>query len=157
MARRKVLKSVVRSVADSFTSLMNYRDNDYLMGHLLTAARESGEETLEINLLTSEATPPQLLTKPVSDSVEWYCRNFEDLVARSGSDPGFVRGAGMSVHFDTDTEIRRRDGFIESPYVCQVVVEDDLGKRYEARLTGWWFPEKLESRSMWKRLKQLFK
>lgn len=38
MSSHKALKSVVRSVADSFTSLMNYSGDDYVMGHLLNAA-----------------------------------------------------------------------------------------------------------------------
>lgn len=42
MASHNKLDSVSRSVADSFTSLMNYRGDDHVMGHLLKAARSSG-------------------------------------------------------------------------------------------------------------------
>lgn len=56
MAKRKVLKSVARSVADSFTSSMNYRTYDYVMGHILNAVRETGETTLHVDLL--QPPPP---------------------------------------------------------------------------------------------------
>ncbi len=35
MASHKTLKSVVRSEAESFTSLMNYRGDDFVMGHII--------------------------------------------------------------------------------------------------------------------------
>jgi len=51
MARYRVLKSVVHNVGHSFTSLMNYADDDYVMGHILRFARGAGRDTLSIDLV----------------------------------------------------------------------------------------------------------
>jgi len=143
MASHKVLKSVARSVADSFTSLMNYRGDDYVMGHLLTAARSSGASALHVNFLTGHATPEALLVTPVMQSVSDYCASFPSLVQRSGSDLAFVRAAEMDLEYDLSVAKPRRhqQKVLESPYVCTVRIEDDRGRIYESRLTGWWFPE----------------
>jgi len=143
MASHKVLKSVTRSVADSFTSLMNYRGDDYVMGHLLTAARSSGASALRVDFLTANATPEALLTSPVKRSISDYCSSFPSLVQRSGSDPAFVSAADMDLEYDLSVArpIRNHQKVLESPYVCTVRITDDRGRRYESRLTGWWYPE----------------
>lgn len=144
MASHKVLKSVARSVADSFTSLMNYRDDDYVMGHLLTAARASGASSLHVDLLRGVGTPAELMVAPVSASVMNYCASFPGLVQRSGSDIAFVQTAELTLEYDLSVSrpYRREPSLIESPYVCSVDIQDDRGRRYASRLTGWWFPER---------------
>ena len=143
MPRHKVLKSVARSVADSFTSLMNYSGDDYIMGHLLNAARVSGHNELRVNLLTGESSPHELLTPPVARSVKRCCDDFPDLVSRSQSDPTFVHQAELCVVFDTKVarQVRHAPSLTESPYVCEVTLVDDRGKTYLAKLEGWWYPE----------------
>ncbi len=127
MASHKKLQSVSRSIADSFTSLMNYSANDYVMGHLLKAARTTGMSRLDVDLLSGIASPKALLLKPVAYSVDAYCQDLSSLVRRSGSDIAFVRSASLSVEF--------------SPYTCAVRIEDDRGKTYESDLKGCWYPE----------------
>ncbi len=139
----KVLRSVARSVADQFTSLTNYVGDDYVMGHLLKAARESGEKVLTVDLLTGRAKPPALLAPDVARSVAWYSNNFPDLVRRSGSDISFVREARMTVSFDISVRRPRYRGdrLPESPYRCDVLITDDRGKQFAASVSGWWYPE----------------
>jgi hypothetical protein len=72
VARYKVLKSVAHSFGHSFTSLMNYRDDDYVMGHLLRRARQVGEGTLVVDILGRTAAPAALVTRPVAASLESY-------------------------------------------------------------------------------------
>lgn len=144
MPRRKVLKSVVRSVADSFVSNMNYRDGDYVMGHLLNAAIASGETTLRVNLVTGAGAPPVLMAGPVGSSVASYVADFPDLIRRSGSDPVLVKTASLEVAFDP--AIRRPVGgdgrYLKSPYTCRSIITDDRGRVYEAVLKGWDFSER---------------
>jgi hypothetical protein len=66
MARFKVLKSVAHNFGHSFTSLMNYAGDDYVMGHILRFARRSGCDTLTIDFVKREAGPPELLAEPTS-------------------------------------------------------------------------------------------
>lgn len=69
MARYKVLKSVTHSMAHSFTSLMNYAEDDYVMGHLLREARETHRATLRVDLLTGVASPSELLSSPIGQAI----------------------------------------------------------------------------------------
>jgi len=52
MPRYKVLKGVAHNIGHSFTSLMNYAIDDYTMGHVLRLARQTGRDTLIIDLVT---------------------------------------------------------------------------------------------------------
>ena len=72
MSRYKVLKSVAHSLGHSFTSTMTWDGDDYVMGNILRRAREVGEGTLKINLMSGKATPPSMLIP----SVERAARRF---------------------------------------------------------------------------------
>jgi len=86
MARYKVLKSIAHSMGHSFTSLMNYRGDDYVMGHLLRRAREVRENTLLVDLLTGKAAPASLLTPDVQASISSYAEWFPKQVASQKSE-----------------------------------------------------------------------
>jgi hypothetical protein len=143
MARYKVLKSVAHSMGHSFTSLMNYRGNDYVMGHLLRRAREVREGTLTVDFMTGEAGPMSLLIPPIRDAVEAYATRFPQQVASHKTSLNYVRAARMTIAFDltVERETRYAPGCLESPYVCRVDIEDDRGKVWRAELRDWWFPE----------------
>ena len=145
MARYKVLRSVAHSVGHSFTSLMNYDGEDYVMGHLLRRAREVREPTLLVDLLAGTAAPGSLLIPEVRRSVSSYCSWFPKLLASHRTLPQFVRAAQMTLTFDLSVE--RASGYApgctESPYTCQVAITDDRGKVWRAEIRDWWYPEPL--------------
>jgi hypothetical protein len=143
MARYKVLKSVAHSIGHSFTSLMNYGGNDYVMGHLLRRARETGDEQLMVDLLTGIAGPKSLLTAEVATSIANYCQWVPRLVENHKTQMAYVRAARMSVTFDLKVRrpVRYASAFEESPYVCRVEIEDDRGKIWAAEIKDWWYPE----------------
>ena len=145
MAKYKTFQSVVNSVADSFTSLMNYSQGDYIMGHILTAARETGMRTLNVDLLSGHIEPKELLRDPIVKSIESYCADFPGLVERSGSDVSLVTSARMSIVFDIAVEqpVPKAPHLKESPFVCTVSLIDDRGKTYESVLKDWWYPEEV--------------
>ena len=58
MPSHKTLKSVARSLADSFTSLMNFAGDDYVMGHAVLAAWQTGATEFRVDLLTGSPTHP---------------------------------------------------------------------------------------------------
>ena len=143
MPRRKTLRSVARSIADSFTSGINYRDDDFVMGHLVAAAQRTGSSALEVDLLSGQSHPAELLSPPILQSIESYRRRFEDVVTRSQSDPGFVASAQMRIDFDLTKTKRSKShgrGTPQSPYTCTVIIADDRGRKYSASVTGWWSP-----------------
>ena len=146
MAKYKVLKSVAHNVGHSFTSLMNYADDDYVMGHVLRLARRTGRDTLNIDFVTGEAGPPDLLVPPISGVPARYRQFFWDLVRRHGSDSSLVKTASLTLRYDITVErpLRGRSEVTESPYVCDVRITDTRGKEYAAHFQSWWYPERLD-------------
>ena len=122
---------------------MNYVGNDYVMGHLLRRARNTGEATLTVDILTGSASPPALLSQEIAGSVRHYSEWFPKLVASHKSDMQFVRAARLSVSFDLSKRRPVRDApdLEESPYVCRVEIEDDREKIWSAEMRDWWYPE----------------
>jgi hypothetical protein len=76
MSRYKVLKSVAHNIGHSFTSLMNYSGDDYVMGHVLRFARKTGCDTLRIDFVNGKASPPELLVDPIADVPARYVNFF---------------------------------------------------------------------------------
>jgi hypothetical protein len=143
MAQYKVLRGVANSFAHSFTSLMNYVGNDYVMGHLLRRARETGEAVLNVDLLAGSDSPSALLTSEVAGSVRRYVEWFPKLVIRHKTEMQYVRAARLSVTFELSTRrpVRHAPDLEESPYVCRVEIEDDRGKVWSSEVRDWWYPE----------------
>lgn len=145
MARVKVLKGVAHDIGSSFTSLMNYAGDDYSMGHILRFARESGIDTLTIDLLNEHGEPALLLKAPISGLPSQYSKMFLRLVESAGSGRELIQSAVLKVAYD----LRRNQSSPipsepQSPYVCDVSIADIRGKEYGAHFDGWWFIERME-------------
>jgi hypothetical protein len=145
MPRVKVLKGVAHNVGGSFTSSMNYTDDDYSMGHILRFARESGNTTLTLDLLNGTGSPDRLLKEPISELPTWYSKMFLRLVKSTGSDRDLIQSATLTLTYDL---FRSRpspiQGELETWYTCDVSIVDNRGKDYAAHFDGWWFIEKME-------------
>ena len=145
MPRTKVLKGVAHNVGSSFTSLMNYSEDDYAMGHVLRLARQSGQNTLSIDLLSGHGSPATLLGKPISALPEWYSKMFLRLVQSAGSDRELIESATLTLSYDLQrTQPSPIPGEPQSPYKCDVSIRDIRGRDYAAHFTGWWFIERME-------------
>lgn len=148
MARYKVLKSVAHNIGHSFTSLMNYAGDDYVMGHVLRFARQTRRDTLTIDFVSGQARPSELLQAPISEVPSRYTKFFWDLVERHGSDRALVRDASLILRFDIAVERPHRTvpKFAESPFACDVQITDVRGVKYlVAHFDGWWYPERLDA------------
>jgi hypothetical protein len=144
MASHNTLASIVISLAQSFTSLMNYCGDDYIMGHIVRAAWSTGASRLRVDLLGGGTHPSPLLLPEVRYSVARYVEWFPDMVRRSKSSMDFVSEAELLVSVDPTT--RRpcgHSGLLESPFTCIVRIVDDRGKVYLHEIKGWWYPEKV--------------
>lgn len=145
MPRTKVLKGVAHNVGSSFTSLMNYSADDYSLGHILRFARQSGLNTLEIDLLSGQGSPATLLEEPLSALPEWYSKMFLRLVQSAGSDKDFIQSATLTLSYDLQrTRPSPIPGEPQSPYTCDVSIRDTRGRDYAAHFDGWWFIERME-------------
>jgi len=155
MPSHKTLKSVVASLAQSFTSLMNYRGDDYVMGHIVHAAWSTGATRLRVDLLSGATDASALLVPEVRDCVARYVEWFPDMVRRSNSSVDFVTAAELLVTVDPTTRRPVTAGeFLESPFTCTVRVTDDRGKAYVHEIKDWWYPEKTprQKKKPWWRL-----
>jgi len=144
MGKYKVLKSIAHNLGHSFTSLMNYYGNDYVMGHLLTLARETGLSELKLDFIRKTVEPEELNVPPISKSVNNYFERFPSLVQKSGSNLQYISSAKMNISYDLNISkpFYVNANLRESPYRCYVEIIDDRGKVYTAEFKGWWFPEK---------------
>ncbi|MEO5824967.1 MAG: hypothetical protein ABIR59_03705 [Gemmatimonadales bacterium] len=120
---------------------MNYHEDDYVMGYLLTEARRSGQSRLMVDILSGHAAPHVLMTTPVAASVRAYCDWFPDLVAAHGTDMRFIHAAAMEIVFDLAVHRAvRGTSLVESPFACRVSITDDRGKSWDAEIRDWWYP-----------------
>jgi len=143
MPSHKPLKSISHNFGHSFISLMNYINDDYFLGHLLKQARRTNLNRLEIDILKKIATPLELLTPPISDSIGHWNKWFPTLVNGSGSTMDFISAATVTIEFDLQKSrpYLNDNRITENPFTCEVVITDDRGKEYKHKHEGWWFPE----------------
>jgi hypothetical protein len=143
MTSHKPLKSISHNFSHSFISLMNYINDDYLMGHLLKQARLTNLNRLTIDILKNKAEPLELITNPIRSSIDHYIRWFPELVRSSGSTMKFITSATMTIEFELDKtrQYSIHKNIFESPYTCELKIIDDRGKEYKHKHAGWWYPE----------------
>jgi len=145
MPRVKVLKGVAHNIGSSFTSLMNYAGDDYSMGHVLRFARESGADTLRIDLLSGQGSPDALLKEPIAGLPNWYSKMFLRLVQSAGSDRELIQSATLKLTYDLQhNRPSPIPGEPQSPYTCDVSIAVIRGKEYAAHFSGWWFVQRME-------------
>jgi hypothetical protein len=124
---------------------MNYAADDYSMGHILRFARESGIETLTIDLLNGCGGPDSLLREPISELPSWYSKTFLRLVESAGSDRNLIRSATLTVTYDLRSNRPSPiPGEPQSAYTCDVSIVDFRGKDYASHFDGWWFVQRME-------------
>ena len=142
MPARSALRGVAHEVTDSFTSLLRFWGDDYVMGHIIAAAWSTGATRLRIDLLTGHVEPSVLLVPKVRECVSGFVRHFPSLLEHSRSHVSVVSSAELS--FIVDPTIRRPygdTGLTESPYTCPTRIVDDRGQVHEYTVNGWWYPE----------------
>ncbi|MGD8781613.1 MAG: hypothetical protein PVH88_21930 [Ignavibacteria bacterium] len=143
MTSHKPLKSITHNFSHSFISLMNYINDDYFLGHLLKQARLTKLNKLTVDILKNVAEPEGLLTNEIKKSIDYWNKWFPTLVKNSGSTMEFISSASMTIEFDL-RQTRPFSGnkdYMESPFVCEIIIVDDRGKEYKRKHEGWWFPE----------------
>ena len=144
MPSHKPLKSVVYSFGDSIISTMNFFDDDYFLGHLLTQARKTKMNRFEVDILNNDIKSKELLTQGIIDALERYVKFFTSLIERSGSKMEYVKSATLIIEFDLQNPRPHRgnSAYLENSFWCETRIVDDRGKEYSYRHKGYWFPEK---------------
>ena len=142
MPKYKVLDSVAHNICDSFTSSMNYASTDFVMGHLLAAARITGEHDFFIDFVADTASPI-FEEPPLGHVVPFYGKMFWDNVEKQGSARSFVSTARLFVNFDiTRSRPNAYNASVdESPFTCTLTLLDNRGIDHSHAAKGWWSPE----------------
>ena len=151
MTSHKPLKSVSHNFGHSFISLINYVNDDYVLGHILHQARKTNINKLTVDILKNVAEPKELLTNEIKSSIQKWNNWFPTLVKTSGSTMDFVISATMTIEFDLQQErpYKNDTDYLESPFICEIIIIDDRGKEYKHKHEGWWFPEKSTKKKQW--------
>ncbi len=139
----KMLKSVVRSFVESFTSHSTYYAGDVAMGHIVEAAWSSGATGFRFDLVSGRHDGSPLLVPVVGHSVAQYAAWLPHLITNSKSSIRFVSRAELVVTIDP--AMRRPcahgDGY-ESPFSCLLRIVDDRGREYSHWVHGWSGPRR---------------
>lgn len=136
----KNLKSAAHNFADSFASSLNYDSDDYVMSHLCRSVIAFGRKELNVDLLSGVATPPELLTPPVIQSLALRTQRFPEQLRSQRIDPERVQRATMRFVFE-DARVGEDIGFPnhkEMPFDAFVTLLDDRGVEHTAHFRRWW-------------------
>lgn len=146
MAQYEALKRVAQDLARSFCSTANYGATDYVLGHVLRAARATGATRLDVDLLSGTCGPPALAVTPVEEAARRYAGMLAELVDAHDSSMERVNGASVVVTFDLSQArpSRHAPQCTESPFACEVRLVDDRGGTWTGSVSDWWFPEPIE-------------
>ena len=138
MASYEALSSIAHDIAQALTQPSHAEDR-YLLSDLLGHARSTGQPRLQVDVLTGEARPEALVSRPLAQALARHARAFPDLVAGHDGDLQCVKAARMELTFDLAVErpAGNASGRSESPYVCRVEIDDDRGKTWRADTSGW--------------------
>lgn len=136
----KRIRSAAHNYAHSFTSLMNYGPDSYVMTHLAHAAFTSGEPELRVDLLSGAAEPAPLLVEPVRRSIGGYVQRFPAYLESMNVSVGAIRRATLRVRFDLE---RRAESVLypssaRYPFESSVEVEDDRGGVHAGTVRDEW-------------------
>jgi hypothetical protein len=136
----KAIKGAAHNFAHSFTSLMNYGPDNYVMSYLAHAAATSGEAELRVDLLSGTAEPAALLTAPVLRSIDGYVRWFPRHLESMNVSIQAIRRATLRVRFDLEgrTASTHYPASVLCPFESSVEVEDDRGKVHLGTVRDEW-------------------
>lgn len=108
------------------------------MGHILRFARETGLNTLAIDLVNGEGQPADLLRDPISALPDWYTKMFWNMVTSAGSDWTLIQAATLTLSYDLGGhQPGPRAEYPQCPYTRDVSILDTRGKTYSAHFEGW--------------------
>ena len=142
----KRYKSAAHNFARSFASALNWAADDYAMSYLARAALRTGSTELRADLSSGAASPPELASAPVLESlrsrVDWFPRHLE----AEGADPARVRKATLTVRFDIEKHqyLRRFGGALSVPFSAEVRILDDREVEHLGEYRDSWVAEPKE-------------
>lgn len=136
MPRRKGLKGIASGIASGFCSRNNDVDGYWAMGILYKLTIDSNLKKFDLELLSGKSVPEFQYSKQIAAPYTDYL--FQQLGKRCFG-VYQVSKVVVEVEFNvapTTTQIMFKSTW-GNPYICRVVITDDLGKEHTREERGW--------------------
>jgi hypothetical protein len=142
----KRYKSAAHNFARSFASTLNWVGDDYAMSYLARAALRTGIPELQADLISGAASPPDLASDPVLESIQGRVAWFPSHLEAEGADPAKVREAKLTIRFEIQKHqfLQRFGGALSVPFSAEVRVLDDRGIQHVGEYRDSWVAEPWE-------------
>lgn len=133
----KVIKSIAHGFAQSFVSMENFEEGEYVMDLLIIEMLKQDKDSLKIDILSARLAPKCLNSNEITTAVNHYCRKF---FPRMSAAHGFAdcpfENATMSLQFDfLNASACSADAqTVLVPYRCQTEIMDDRGQTHNCCL-----------------------
>ena len=102
MAKLKSLKSIGHNVIHSYLSLMNYRDNGYVIEHLYNIAKEKNIKSIVIDILGRSIKPKVFKIPVIKESLDVLGKDFERLSKGENIPLDIILSATASIVFNLE-------------------------------------------------------
>lgn len=137
MAKLKVLKSIGHNAMHSYLSLMNYRENDHVIGHLYRMAKDSNNSNVFIDILKKEIKPNSFGIKVIKQSLIDLEQDFLRLLKGANLTKDDIQSAIVKIDFDLDNPKVGQSGSQLERYKCVVEITDINEKMHTANVKEW--------------------
>ena len=124
---------MAHNFAHSFASVMNYADGDCTMCHLIRRAKLTGTRRLRLDVIARTAGPIELLSPPIVQACENYCKDFGRLVTSSGSALDMIDRADLEVVVAIGRQIGAGGKTLHGRVTARIRIRDDRGRFHEGR------------------------
>lgn len=138
MAKLKLLKSIGHNTIHSFLSLMNYREDDYVIAYLYNIAKEKGIDGIVIDILGRSITPKAFEIPVIKQALNDLRKNFEWQLKNENLTLDDVHSATAKVVFNLKNPHIGALGEEFEKYDCNVQLVDRNEKVYEINVKEWW-------------------
>ncbi len=139
MARRRELKGIVKDLALSLNSRNSDHCGYWATGQLQAFAERENVNSIVINILENKITPK---TTEFSKLLELCGEQLKKQFTARKMPLSWLDKAEfmMSFNQDIDPKLHRYRRTSGTPYICQVTLVSDLGRKYEFKSGGFCHP-----------------
>lgn len=138
MVKLKLLKSIGHNTVHSFLSLMNYRDDGYVIEHLYNIAKEKNIESIVIDILGRSIKPEAFEVPVIKGSLNDLWKDFENHLKGENIPIDNVKSATATIVFYLEKPHIGTSGNELETYNCLVEIIDKNDKSYKITVKEWW-------------------
>ncbi|MGE7767080.1 hypothetical protein [Peribacillus sp. NPDC096540] len=135
MAKLKLLKSIGHNTVHSYLSLMNYRDNGYVVEHLFNIAKDKSIDSIIVDILKGSIQPKTFEIPVIKQSLDDLRKDFERLLTGANIPLDNVYSVKAIIVFDP--HIGASGAELEK-YNCLVEIIDKNQKSHKITVKEWW-------------------